>query len=290
MDIKLITDSACDLPLNYIKDNNIEFLSLGVNLNNEYILDDLGDTLKYDYFYKELRDGKTASTSQVNIYAFEEVFEKYVKEGKSIIYIGLSSGLSGTINSANIAKQNILEKYENADISIIDSISASLGEGALVYYACEMLKDGKDKYEVVNWIEENKGKILHAFTVDDLSHLKRGGRISSAAATVGSLLNIKPILTINNEGKVIQAGKIKGRKKAIKYLGAQVKEKAFDIENQVIFIAHADCEKEANELKEIVLKENNIKKVILNSMGAVIGAHGGPGTLAVIFIGESRNS
>ncbi|MGL5353350.1 MAG: DegV family protein, partial [Clostridium sp.] len=189
MGIKLITDSACDLPFEYIKENNIDLVSLTVNIKGEFIVDDLGQTLKYDDFYKMVRGGEMPSTSQVNVGTFEAVFNKYVENGDSIIYIGLSSALSGTFNSANIAREIILGDNPKADITVIDSLSVSLGEGALVYYACEMLKAGADKESVVNWVNDNKKKVIHAITVDDLSHLKRGGRISAATAVVGGLLN-----------------------------------------------------------------------------------------------------
>ncbi|ATD55793.1 DegV family protein [Clostridium chauvoei] len=288
MGIKIITDSACDLPIEYIRENNIDVVSLTVNINGEFIPDDLGQTLKYDEFYKMIREGGMPSTAQVNVGTFEEVFKKYIEKGDSIIYIGLSSSLSGTFNSSNIAMQGLLEEYPNADISIIDSLSVSLGEGAIVYYICEMIKNGSTKEEVIRWAEENKRKIIHAITVDDLNHLKRGGRISGATAAVGSLLGIKPTLILDNEGKVVPGAKIKGRKKAMRYLVQEIRDKAVNIEEQVLFICHADCIKDAEELKEMVLAEFKVKDVILNSIGAVVGTHGGPGTLATIFIGTSR--
>lgn len=288
MGIKLITDSACDLPIEYIKENNIEFASLEVNIKGEFVIDDLGQTLKYNDFYKMVREGEMPSTSQVNIGTFEAVFTKYVENGDSIIYIGLSSALSGTFNSATIAREMVLGTNNKADITIIDSLSASIGEGALVYYACEMIKSGSSKEAVVNWVEDNKRKVVHAITVDDLSHLKRGGRISAATAVVGGLLNIKPTLKIDNEGKLLPGVKIKGRKKVIKYLADQVIENAVNIEEQVLFICHADCLDEAEALREVILSEVKPSKVIMNSIGAVIGAHGGPGTLAVIFMAKER--
>ena len=236
MKIKLIADSACDLPLEYVKENNIDLVSLTVNIKGNFVKDDLGQTLKYKEFYELLRKGEMTSTAQVNVYDFEEVFKKYASEGVTIIYIGLSSTLSGTLNSARIARENILEEYPESDINIIDSRSASLGEGALIYYACEMLKSGQAKGEVINWLENNCNKIIHAITVDDLEHLKRGGRVSGATAMIGGLLNIKPTLKLDDEGNVVQGPKIKGRKKAIKYLANEVKEKGINLEEQVIFI------------------------------------------------------
>ncbi|WP_040328928.1 DegV family protein [Clostridium ihumii] len=288
MKIKLITDSASDLPLEFVKDNDIDFVPLGVNIDGNFILDDLGENFKMDEFYSLIRQGKMPSTSQANVFAFEEIFEKYVKEGYKIIYIGLSSALSGTFNSSVIARNSVLEKYNDADISVIDSKSVSLGEGLLVYKACELINKGLDKEEIVKFIENIKEKVIHSIVVDDLAHLKRGGRISGATATVGSILNIKPTLTLDNEGKVVVKSKIKGKKKAIKYLASEIKDNAIDLENQTIFICHADCLTEAEELKNIILEESTVKDVIINSIGVVIGTHGGPGTLAAVFIGKER--
>lgn len=288
MKIKLIVDSACDLPIEYINENNIDFVSLEVNIKGKFFKDDFGKSVSYDDFYALLRNGEMTSTSQVNVFTFEEKFETYVKKEYSIIYIGLSSALSGTVSSAIKAKENIIEKYSDADISIIDSKSVSLGIGALVYYANDMIKNGKEKEYIVSWLERNVLKINHAIILNDLIHLKRGGRISGTSATVGTLLNIKPSLIVDREGKVIPGSKIKGRKKALKYIINEIKEKGLDLNNQVLFIAHADCLEDAKELKEMILLDVSVKDIIINSIGAVIGTHGGPGTLAAIFLGKDR--
>ena len=288
MKIKLIVDSACDLPISYINENNIDFVSLEVNIKGKFFKDDFGKTISYDDFYALLRNGEMTSTSQVNVFTFEEKFESYVKEGYSIIYIGLSSALSGTVSSAIKARENLSEKYSHTDISIIDSKSVSLGIGALVYYANDMIKNGKEKECIVRWLESNTLKINHAIVLNDLIHLKRGGRISGTSATVGTLLNIKPSLIVDKQGKVVPGSKIKGRKKALKYIINEIKEKGLDLNNQVLFIAHADCLEEAKELKEMILLEVNVKDIIINSIGTVIGTHGGPGTLAAIFLGKER--
>lgn len=288
MKIRLITDSACDLPLEYIKENNIEVLPLMVNINGEFIPDDLGQTLKHEDFYKMIREGAMPSTTQVNVGAFLDVFKKYVEQGESIIYIGISSALSGTYNSAYTAREMILEEYPDANIKVIDSLSVSLGEGSLVFKANEMLKNNIDIDEIVEHIESIKKKVIHAITVDDLNHLKRGGRISGTVATVGSILGIKPTLKIDDNGNVIPGDKIKGRKKALKYLVQQLKERIVNPEEQVIFICHSDCLEDAEEVKKMVLEEFKVKDIIINSIGAVIGTHGGPGTLGLVFIGNER--
>lgn len=288
MKIKLIVDSACDLPIKYINENDIDFVSLEVNIKGKFFKDDFGKSISYDDFYALLRNGEMTSTSQVNVYTFEEKFEKYIAEGYSILYIGLSSVLSGTVSSAVKARENILERYNDADISIIDSKSVSVGIGALIYYANEMIKSEKEKAYIVNWLESNILKVNHAIVLNDLVHLKRGGRISGTSATVGTLLNIKPSLIVDREGKVIPGSKIKGRKKALKYIVNEIKQKGINLNNQVLFIAHADSIEDAEELKEMISLEVNTKDIIINSIGAVIGTHGGPGTLAAIFLGEER--
>lgn len=284
----IITDSCCDLPIKFIRENNVEVMSLMVNIKGKDILDDLGESVNSKEFYDVLRSGELTSTACINTFEYIECFEKHIKKGNSVIYIGFSSGLSGCINSATIAKETILEEFSDADITIIDSKSASLGLGLIVYYACNLLKEGHSKDEIINWIEENKLKVNHWFTVDDLNHLKRGGRVSSAAATVGTVLHIKPIMNVNNEGKLIPLSKVKGRKKSIKSLAEKVKEEIVDSENQVVFISHGDCVEEAEHLKEIIINDINVKDVIVNPIGPVIGSHSGPGTIAIFFIGKSR--
>lgn len=284
----IFTDSCCDLPISFISENNIEVMYLRVNLKGEDIPDDLGKSIASKDFYKIIREGEMPTTSQVNVNAFEEAFIKFAKEGYSIIYIGFSSALSGCVNSARLAKDIVMEEIKDADITIIDTKSASMGLGLIVYYASNMLKEGKSKEEIVSWIEENKIKVNHWFTVDDLNHLKRGGRVSSTAAVVGTMLNIKPILHVNNEGKLIPLSKVKGRKKSIKVLQEKLKERIVNPEEQVVFISHGDCLEDAEYLRDLILKEVNVKDIIINNIGPAVGSHSGPGTVALFFIGNDR--
>ncbi|MDU5109741.1 MAG: DegV family protein [Clostridium sp.] len=284
----IFTDSCCDLPINFVKENNIEVMHLRVNFKGEDIPDDLGESINYKNFYKFIRNGEMPTTSQVNIGEFQEKFGKYVNEGYAIIYIGFSSALSGCINSARLAMENIKLDNENADITIIDSKSASMGLGLLVFYAAKMLKDGKSKDEIVSWVEENKVRVNHWFTVDDLNHLKRGGRISSSVAIVGTMLSIKPVMHVDDEGKLTPVSKVKGRKKSIKVLQEKITEKIVNPEEQTIFISHGDCLEEAEHLKELITSEIKVRDVIINNIGPVIGSHAGPGTIALFFIGDSR--
>lgn len=288
MGIKIITDSACDLTRDYIKNNNIGLLSLILNLNGQAIKDDLGETLSYKDFYNKMREGATPTTSQINAHEFEEEFIKYIKNGDSIIYISLSSSLSGTFNSANIAKNNLKDEYPNANIYLVDSLSVSVGQGLLVAKACEMRDSGIGAEEIVNWLEENKRKVIHSILIDDLNHLKRGGRISGATAAIGGLLNIKPTLFLDDEGKLIQGEKIKGKKKALRFLVNEVREKAVDTENEILYICHGDCLEEAETLRDMILEEVKFKNVIINYVGNVVGVHAGPGVLAAVFLGSNR--
>ena len=288
MSIKIITDSSCDLGINFIEENNIELIPLLLNLDGETLKDDLGKSLGYREFYEKLRAGSMPSTSQINIYTFEEKFKELLDKGYEILYIGLSSALSGTFNSANMARNNILEENPNAKIAVVDSISVSMGLGMLIKKACKMIEEGKMLEDIVQWIEENKNKVIHAILVDDLKHLKRGGRVSASTAAVGSILNIKPLLKLNNSGAVEVSEKIKGKKKGFKRLVSIVKENAINIENEILYIMHGDVLEEAQYLKGIILQELNFKDVKVEYIGTVIGTHGGPGTIATVFWGNER--
>ena len=284
----IFTDSCCDLPRSFVEENNIQVMHLRVNIQGRDIPDDLGISIESKNFYDLIRQGEMPTTSQVNVNTFEDNFRKYIKEGYSIIYIGFSSALSGCVNSARIAKENIEEEISNADITIIDTKSASLGLGLIVYNAVNMLKAGKEKSEIVNWIEDNKLKVNHWFTVNDLYHLKRGGRLSGTVAAVGTILSIKPVMHIDDEGRLIPASKVKGRKKSIKVLKEILLDKIVCPEEQTIFISHGDCIEDAEYLKELILNEVKVKEVIINNVGPVIGSHTGPGILALFFMGSNR--
>ncbi|MGL5380726.1 DegV family protein [Clostridium sp.] len=289
MEVVVITDSCCDLPIEWIKENKVEVMPIKVNINGVEVNDDLGQSLSYKEFYNKIRNAEKASTSQVNSYEFEAVFEKYIKQGKKVIYLGFSSGLSGCINSAILARESLKEKYDDLDIEIIDSKCASLGLGAMVYYLVNILNENKDCKEAVNWIENNKLKLNHWFTVDDLNHLKRGGRLSAAKAIVGTMLNVKPIMNVDDDGKLQPVEKTKGRKKSLKVLKDKLKSKIIDSEKQTIFISHGDAQEEAEYLKELILSEVKVKDVVINNIGPAVGTHSGPGTIALFFLGEKRN-
>jgi len=286
----IITDSSCDLAEDYIKVSNIHVIPFTYNIDGQDYTDDLGQTMAYDEFYSRLREGSISTTSQITSYTFQKTFKHFIDEGYSIIYIGFSSALSETFNNALMAREIILGDNPSADITVIDSKSASVGLGLIVYYAAEMLKEGKTKEEIVEWVEKNKLKSNHWFVVDNLEHLKRGGRISAARAAIGTLLEIKPVLIVDGEGKLDVSKKIRGRKKAIKTLLEVLKEKIIDPEEQTIFINHGDCIKDAEYLKELLLKEVKVKDVMINHVGPIIGSHTGPDMLCMVFLGDSRSA
>ncbi len=284
----LITDSCCDLPYAYTKENNIHVLPLTVHLKDKEIKDDLGKENKYREFYDLILGGEMPITSQINAYTFKEEFEKHLKEGNSVIYIGFSSALSGCVNSAYLAVEELKEEMKDVPVTVVDTKAASLGVGLLVYYANEFLKQGKSTEFIVSWLEENKLKVNHWFTVEDLNHLYRGGRVSKTAATIGTILSIKPIMKVNDEGKLIPVFKAKGRKKSLNSLLDQVKENIVNPREQVVFISHGGCEKELTGLMQSLKEELKVKSVIVSPIGAAIGSHAGPGTVALFFLGEKR--
>lgn len=284
----LVIDSSSDLPREYIEKNNLTALGLTFYFDGNEIEDDFGKTLSYKDFYDGVRKGLLPTTSQINVYRFTQVFRQCVKEGKSVIYIGFSSALSGCVNNAIIAKKIVLEDYKDADITIIDTKSACIGEGLLVYTACEMLKNGCSKQEIIDWIHENSLKVDHWFVVNDLNHLKRGGRIATTTAAIGTLFQIKPIMHIDDNGKLVHALNAKGKKQALRMLVDIFEKKAVLPENQVIGISHGDCIEDAEFLKNLVLEKFKVKEIIMNPVGPVIGSHVGPGMVSLCFFVNSR--
>ena len=284
----IVTDSCCDLPYKYIKDNEIEMIPLTITINDTEKKDDLAETEAYEDFYKQILAGAMPKTSQVNTYEFKEVFMKHLKENKSVLYIGFSSALSGCVSSARIAMEEIKEELPDAQLAVVDSKCASMGQGLLIYYAVEEFKKGKSMEEVVGFLENNKLRLNHWFTVDDLNHLFRGGRVSKTAATFGTLLQIKPVMHMDNEGRLIPLEKVKGRKKSLKLLVEKVKENIINPQEQVVFISHGDALEDAEEVKKALLEGCQVKEVWLNHIGAAVGSHAGPGTIAIFFMGEHR--
>jgi len=288
MNTIIITDSNCDLPEEFLEKNNIPVIPFHFILNGKDYVDNFGKSIGYKEFYDELRKGRISTTSQISPYTYEEHFRKYVTEGYSIIYIGFSSALSESYNHSLLARENVLQDIPDADITIIDSKAASVGQGLLIQKATEMLKAGKTNNEIFTWIESNKMKVNHWFTVDSLDYLKRGGRLSATSATLGTIMNIKPLLIVDKEGKLTPVKKVRGRKKAISELFDEFKNTGININDETVYISHADCFEDAQYLKDMIIEELKVKDVSINYLGPIIGSHTGPGLLCIVFMGQER--
>ncbi len=286
-DYVIITDSTVDLTQEIINELGVEIVLMTYTINGE-TLKDTTDPSEVRRFYDRLRAGDMSTTSQINSETFRERFEEIIKEGKDILYLGFSSGISGTFQSSCIAKQDITEAYPDSIVEVVDTKCASMGQGLIVYYAAKMKQSGKSLYEVRDWVVANKQKMNHFFTVDDLSFLKRGGRVSSTAAMLGGLLNIKPVLDCDKDGKLRPLMKVRGRKKALDELVHQMELLVEDPEGQMIFISHGDCEDDARYVEREVRARFDIADVKLNFIGSTIGSHSGPGTIALFFLGKER--
>ena len=282
----LMSDSTCDLPAELYSQLGVKILKLSFEIDGQSHSD--GD-MDYHEFYDKMRNGSLTKTSQISPAQAEAAFEKQIKKGLDILYLSFSSGLSGTFNSACMARDNLLEKYPDARIVCIDSLCASTGEGLLLYKAWEKMCEGYDIDELARWIEENKLHVCHLFTVDDLVYLQRGGRISKVTAVAGAILGIKPILHVDDEGRLVAIGKVRGRKQSLNKIIDLMCERIEGYENPVIGISHGDCWGDADYIAELARRKlGQETKVITSYVGTVIGAHSGPGTLAFFFMGDKR--
>lgn len=284
--------STVDLPKEYFEQNNIPYACYHYILDGEEYLDDLGQSVPYDEFYRRIDGGSMPTTSQINISEFMAFFEPFLQEGKDILHLSMSSGISGTCNSAMNAKEELLAKYPDRTIKVVDSLAASSGYGLLLDKLVEMRDAGKSLEEVYLFAEDNKLKLQHWFFSTDLTHFKRGGRISATAATLGNILNLCPLMNVDYVGKLIVRQKIRGKKKVI----AEIVNKMIELAeggkdyNGKCFISCSACEEDARKVADLVEETfpNLNGKVEINSIGAVIGAHTGPGTVALFFWGEKR--
>lgn len=287
-DYVITTDNNADLPESFYRDHKVGCTYLSYTLEGKHY--EQGNFLPVEEFYSKMRAGSMPTTSQVNPENARKLFEPYLKEGKDILHIAFSSGLSGTFNSCRIAAEELMEEYPDRRILVLDSLSASLGQGMLVYLAQQKKENGEDIDKVADWAETHKKNIVHLFTVDDLNHLYRGGRVSRTTAVLGGMLNIKPILHVDDEGKLIPVGKVRGRKKSLLELADLMDRKigSYGQSCDTIFISHGDCREEAEFLAKKIKEKYSITTEIINDVGAVIGAHSGPGTIALFFVGDVR--
>jgi len=286
-DFIILTDSSADLTAEQYKALGVRTVELGVILEGADPIPNCDVDVKD--FYTKLRNKIATTTSAASIEQFITVFEELLaKEDVDLLYLGFSSGLSGTFNAGAVAARELSEKYPDRKIYAVDTLCASLGQGLLVYLACQKKKSGADIDAVRAYVEENKLNICHWFTVDDLFFLKRGGRVSAATAVVGSLLNIKPVLHVDNAGKLINVAKARGRRAAIDMMFEKTRATILPNVNDVIYICHGDCIKDAEYLADRVRNELGIQDVMIGYTGPVIGSHSGPGTLAIFYLGNER--
>ena len=289
MSYRITTDSTCDMPREFYTEHSIPCVGLGFQINGKEYREGSEDCMPIHDFYEALRGGAQSTTMQVNTYDFIDFVEPYLQAGEDVLHLCFSSGLSGTYESVERGAAELREKYPDRTILVVDSLAASMGEGLLLYYAQMHKEAGLTIQENATWLEDNNLHLCHWFTVDDLMHLHRGGRVSKASAIFGSLLGIKPVLHVDDEGHLILMSKSRGRQGAMEALAAKMKETVNDdVSDQMILISHGDCLEDAEKLKAIVQQVTGARHFMLHTIGTVIGSHSGPGTLALFFLGKHR--
>lgn len=285
----LFSDSTLDLPMDCCEKYDIKVIPMCVTVDGQlyrYNVDE--KEISCIEFYNKLKQGASCSTSQINYKDFNDSFEPVLKQGKDILYIAFTSGMSSTYNTCKIAINDLKEKYPDRKIIAVDSLSASIGEGVLVLNAAIKRQNGSDIESVAKWVEENRLKSCHWFVVEDLDQLKKGGRISAAAATFGKALGIRPLISVDNNGKLTAVAKIRGQKKVYSELISRLVSDGKDIAEQTVIIGHANCPDNAKELKKLLKDRRLVKDIIIANIGSVIGAHVGSGMLALAFMGERK--
>ena len=292
MDYILTCCSTADMPHDYFEKRKIPYVCFHYILDGQEYPDDLGQTMPFEEFYRNIAAGAMPTTSQVNVGQYIHFFEPFLKDGKDILHLSFSSGLSGSYQSAVIAKEQLSSMYPERKIMIVDSLAASSGYGLLTDQAADLRDQGKALEEVYQWLQENKLTVHHWFFSTDLTHLKRGGRISAASAVVGGLLNICPLLNMNHEGKLTPRKKIRGKKQVMKEMVHMMETHAKDGVNYSgkCFISHSACVEDARQVADLIEDRFPLLRgrVMINNIGAVIGSHTGPGTVALFFIGDKR--
>jgi len=283
---KIVTDSGSDLPNELLQALDVSRVSLSVLFRGETRDDSVDEGIRE--LYNALRAGEISTTSAVNPEGWMSVMEPALAAGQDVLALAFSSGLSTTYQSAVIAGNELMERYPGRKVLVVDTLCASLGEGLLVWYACKKRDEGLSLDEVYDWVESHKLNLCHWFTVDDLMYLKRGGRVSAATALVGTMLQIKPVLHVDDEGHLINVSKVRGRKAALDALVKKMQQTMLPGENDTVFISHGDCIEEARYVAQKVKELCGAKEVIISYVGAVIGSHSGPGTMALFYLGTQR--
>ena len=286
MTYRIVTDTCCDFPEQMYKDLNLAVVPLTVNYMGKSFNAYTEEWLKN--MFAGLRIGEMATTSAANPQDWQNALTPILENGEDALILAFSSGLSTTYQSAVIAAGELMETYPDRKIKVVDTLCASLGQGLFVYYACQKRDAGLSLEDLTQWCETNKYNLCHWFTVDNLHYLKRGGRISAATAVVGTMLQIKPVLHADDNGKLINMAKARGRKASIEALAKKMGELGLPGANDTVFICHGDCLADAQYLEKLVKEQYGVKNVLIYYVGAVIGSHSGPGTLALFFMGKHR--
>lgn len=286
----IVTDSSCNLPESLIDELELEVLPLVFMADGkEYQSYLKGQVTDLKQFYTMMREGKIFTTSLPNLSDAQNLFEDIFKQGNDILYLGFSSGLSGTYEGVRSIGKTLQQQFPNQTFASVDTLAASVGQGLIVYYAAKMRQEGKTLQEVEQWVRDNRLNLAHWFTVDDLMFLFRGGRVSRTAAFAGSLLNIKPVLHVDNDGLLIPMEKTRGRKKSIQALVKHMETSVIKpLEDQVIGISHGDCIEDVEYLQKLITEKFGVRNYLVNYVDPVIGAHSGPGTLALFFLAHQR--
>ncbi len=288
-DYVIMTDSCCDLTDQMARELELEVLPLTMHMDGQDYPNDLaGTAISNQEFYKRIRAGKLATTSAVNVGQFQDAMRRVLESGRDIVCVCFSSALSTTYQSAVIAAEDLRAEFPEAEIHVVDSLSASLGQGLLLYLAVEQKRKGLTAAELAKWVEDNRLTVCHWFTVDDLNFLKRGGRVSATTALLGTMLSIKPIMHTSDEGKLVPVSKARGRKAAIAALLDKIETLGIHPEKQTMFICHADCEEDAKAVAQTIQDRFGTPTVHINYIGPVIGSHTGPNTMGIFFVGTQR--
>ena len=285
----IMTDSSADLPAGLVKELELEVLPLSFTMRGKTYLNWPDNRqMSSKAFYRALREGEMATTSAVNVGDFTRRMEPILQSGRDILVLSFSSALSATFSAASVAARELGEKYPQRKVLVVDTLCASLGQGLLVWYAAQRRRMGESLETVRDWVEANKLRLCHWFTVDDLHFLKRGGRVSAATAVLGTMLSIKPVLHVDNEGRLIKVSTARGRGASLTALVDQMERTAIDPAEQTVFISHGDCLADARRVADQVKARLGVKTVHIGPVGPVIGAHSGPGTVALFFLGRER--
>ena len=287
MSYRIFTDATSDLPAQFAESLQVTVLPMGFTMEEkEYFYIPGRSDMPIETFFEKMRAGVPVTTAQVNTFAFLEAFEPVLQAGEDILYIGFSSKLSGTVQSALAAAEELKTKYPARKVVVVDSCSASLGEGLLVYYAAR--KHDLSLEALAKWVEDNKLRFVHWFTVDDLVYLKRGGRISGATAAIATILNIKPVMHVDNEGYLVAVEKVQGRKKSLRSLFERMEKTVDTTVTDTVFIGHCASKADAEYVATLVHEKYPNMMVHIDDIGTSIGAHSGPGTIALFFVGNER--